>query len=131
MTDFHRINAPRIAKIEAMIATIRKSAKAQKISAGDVAELLAPVAALVAPVPTVTIVSDVEKQRIAEAGPGGYIALPPDETPKGLPRTVWKTPPHILQIDRFVADLQPLHLPIYIKHLVHRLCERADDLRAE
>ena len=72
--------------------------------------------------PVVAEVSDAEKQRIAEAGPGPVV-------PK--PRPVWRDPPHVLQIDRFVADVRPEHIGIYVKHFVHRLCERADDIRAE
>ncbi len=39
MNDFERINAPRVEKIEAMIATIRKSATSQKINPEEVAAL--------------------------------------------------------------------------------------------
>ena len=116
--DFTRINAPRVAKIEAMITTIRKSARSQKISDDDVAELLAPVAAQFADAAPPT--APVEPEAQADAA---------EPAPK--PRPVWRDPPHILQIDRFIADLPALHLSIYAKHLIHRLCERADDARAE
>ena len=39
MNDFERINAPRVEKIGAMIATIRKSATSQKINPEEVAAL--------------------------------------------------------------------------------------------
>jgi hypothetical protein len=122
MTDFTRINAPRVEKIAAMIGVIRKSARSQKISAEDVAELLAPVAALMAPAPILAEVSDAEKQQIAEAGPGAVMAIEP---PAPL-----REAPHIEQIAGFVAALPSEHLPSYITHLVNRLCEQAEQSRS-
>jgi hypothetical protein len=44
MTDFERINGPRVEKINAMLDTIDKSAKSQRIGEEDIAALLAPIA---------------------------------------------------------------------------------------
>ena len=107
MTHFTRINQPRVEQMSRMIASIRKSARSQKAGDDEVAALLAPIAALfgdtseTAPAPT---------------------------KPK---RPVWRDPPHIDQIARFVADVPSRHVDIYATHLVHRLCEMAETGRVD
>lgn len=44
MTDFERINGPRVEKIIGMLDTISKSANSQRVSEQEIAALLAPVA---------------------------------------------------------------------------------------
>ncbi len=114
MTAFTRINQPRVEKIEAMIATIRKSARSQKISDEDVAELLAPVATQLA-------VSHTEPSVEADTPP----AVPAIKPPATL-----REAPHIHQIAGFVAALPSEQLPSYITHLVNRLCEMAEQAKA-
>ncbi len=109
MTDFHRINQPRIDQIGAMIATIRKSARSQKISDEEVAEMLAPVAASV--------------------GAQSVEAVSPATTPaqvKDAPPATLREAPHIHQIAGFVASLPREQLPSYITHLANRLCEQVE-----
>ncbi len=113
MTDFTRINAPRVSKIKAMIGVIRKSAHSNKIGDEEAVELLAPVASLVCR-PT-TEVEYVKPVASAEAAPKS--------------RPVWRDPPHQDQIARFVADVPREHLPSYITHFVNRLCEQAEQTK--
>ncbi len=108
MTDFNRINQPRIAKIAAMIETVRRSARSNKISNDDVGRVLAPVAALVCGLTAPETPTD---------------DAPAPEAPK--PRLIWRDPPHEREIARFVADIRPDHVERYITHLVNRLCEMA------
>ncbi len=112
MTDFHRINQPRIDKIGATIATIRKSARSQKISDEDVAELLAPVAASVG-------------AQSAESVSPAVTPAQVETAPQPRPTTPLREAPHIHQIAGFVASLPREQLPSYITHLVNRLCEEA------
>lgn len=44
MTEFERINAPRVQKIIAMLEVIDKSARSQRIGEAEIASLLAPIA---------------------------------------------------------------------------------------
>ncbi len=112
MTDFDRINQPRIDKIKAMIATIRKSAHSQKISDEDVAELLAPVAASVG-------------AQSAEAVSPATTPAQAKDAPPACPATL-REAPHIHQIAGFVASLPREQLPSYITHLANRLCEKVE-----
>ncbi len=69
LDHFTRINQPRVAKIEATIATIRKSARSNRISPEDVAALLAPIALLLVPAVTIATrsLTDEERQKIIGA----------------------------------------------------------------
>lgn len=49
MSDFQRINAPRIEKIEAILGQIEKSARSQRVSEEERAALLAPLTHRFAP----------------------------------------------------------------------------------
>ncbi len=100
MSDFIRINQPRVEAINATLAMIHKSARSNKISDDDLRALLAPVAV-----------------------PRPSLPAEPETTPK--PRPVWRDPPHQDRIGRFVADVPRDHVRIYITHLVNRLCEMA------
>ncbi len=99
MSDFTRINQPRVEAINATLAMIHKSAHSNKISDDDLRTLLAPVAV---PRPS----------------------RPATEV-EAKPRPVWRDPPHQDRIGRFVADVPRDHVEIYITHLVARLCEMA------
>ncbi len=103
MTDFIRINRPRVDKINAILATIHKSARSNKISDDDLRALLAPVA-----VP-----------RPSRPAPE------PVPTPIKPPATL-REAPHNHQIAGFVASLPREQLPSYITHLVNRLCEKVE-----
>ena len=110
MTDFARINQPRVAKIEAMIATIRKSAKSQKISAVEVSDLLSPIAAHL-------------DGALAEAPPKA-----PAEPETVKPPATLRDAPHIQQIAGFVASLPREQLPSWITHVANRLCDEAEGI---
>ena len=51
MSEFLRINRPRVERIRAILALIDKSARSQRASAAERAELLDPLAELLAPAP--------------------------------------------------------------------------------
>ena len=56
---------------------------------------------------------------------------PPVEPATRVKRAaVWRDPPHIQQIARFVADVPSEHLSSYITHLVNRLCEMAEQAKS-
>ncbi len=101
MTDFIRINQPRVEAINATLAMIHKSARSNKISDDDLRALLAHVTV---PRPS----------------------RPATEMPTAKPPATLREAPHIHQIAGFVASLPRDHLPSYITHLVNRLCEQAE-----
>ncbi len=105
MSDFIRINQPRVEAINATLDMIHKSARSNKISDDDLRALLAPVAV---PRPS----------------------RPANEA-KPKPRPIWREPVHEREIARFVADIRPEHVERYITHLVNRLCEMAEAGRAD
>ncbi len=109
MTDFARINQPRVEKIAAMIGVIRKSGRSQKVSAEDVAALLAPVAAQFADTP---------------APAAGIAQAPTSERPhEPTPPVPLTEAPHIGRIAMFVDTLPAAHLSSYLLHIGNRLCE--------
>ena len=56
---------------------------------------------------------------------------PPVEPATRVKRAaVWRDPPHIQQIARFVADVPSEHLSSYITHLFNRLCEMAEQTKS-
>ncbi len=118
MPDFTRINLPRVEKITALILTIRKSARSQKISDKDVAEMLAPVASLACGPTTAEVTTIITPPSVDADTP------PAKALPKARP--IWRDPPHIEQIAGFVAALPNEQIPSYITHLVNRLCEQAE-----
>ncbi len=103
MARFTNTNQPRVDKIVAMITTIRKSAKSNRIGDDALAALLAPVSALV-----------------------GDTATPEPVAAPARPLGALCKAPHILQIAEFVAALPREQLPSYITHIVNRLCEAAE-----
>ncbi len=114
MTDFIRINQPRVDKINDILAMIWKSANSQGIVLSEILALLEGVK-VGKPVP-VAVVSDAERQEIIKAGPGPVKpapALPMAETP------------HYHRIGAFVDNLPADQLPSYITYIVNRLCESA------
>ncbi len=116
MTDFTRINQPRVEMIGDILAMIRRSAHSQKISDEDVAELLAPVAALVCGPTTTKAHTTVVSCYVDKAGPGPAKpapALPMAETP------------HYHRIGAFVDNLPAEHLENYITSITGRLCDLA------
>ncbi len=119
MPDFTRINTPRVEKITAMIATILKSARSQRIADEDVAALLAPVSDQLA----VLFECDGTPAPAAPVEPVGA-------TTSIKPPTTLRDAPHVHQIAGFVAALPSEQLPSYITHLVNRLCEQAEQAKA-
>ncbi len=119
MSDFTRINAPRVAKIEARLSVIRKSARSQNIGNDEIAALLAPV------VDMVTLALSAPPPLPREPIVGYGTAAAPIKPPATL-----REAPHIHQIAGFVAALPSEQLPSYITHLVNRLCEQAEQAKA-
>ncbi len=103
MISFTNTNQPRVEKVVAMIATIRKSAKNNRIGDDALAALLAPILVLV-----------------------GDTATPEPVAAPARPLGALCKAPHIEQIAGFVAALPREQLPIYITHIVNRLCEAAE-----
>ncbi len=63
---------------------------------------------------------------LGEPVPLSEVIPPPAEPATRAKRpAVWRDPPHMDQIARFVADVPSEHLSSYITHLVNRLCEMA------
>jgi hypothetical protein len=112
MTEFARINAPRVATILAKLGQIAKSANSQRISDEDVTELLAPVAAQFTATPPAETNVPLTHGESAEISEGRIRKLP-----------ALREAPHIHQIAGFVASLPRDQLPSYITHLVNRVCE--------
>ncbi len=106
MTEFQRINGPRVAKIGSIISTIYKSARSNKISGEDLTALMAPVA------------NRLHGPRCGEVTVEASPAIKPPAT--------LREAPHIHQIAGFVASLPREQLPSYITHLVNRLCEQVE-----
>ncbi len=113
MTDFARINQPRVEAINNILAMIHKSARSNKISDDDLRALLAPVAV---PRPAPVTVSDANLQEIINAGPGPVKLIP------ALPMA---ETPHYHRIGVFVDNLPADQLRSYITYIVNRLCESA------
>lgn len=67
MTDFHRINAPRVEKLVATLEVIDKSARSNKATAGEWAALLGPVTSFI------------------EGVAGGVSPAAPEDHPKPAP----------------------------------------------
>ncbi len=109
MTEFQRVNGPRVTKIGSMISTIYKSARSNKISGVDLTELMAPIA------------NRLHGPRCGEVTVEAAPAVNPIKPPAMLRDT-----PHIHQIAGFVASLPREQLPSYITHMVNRLCERVE-----
>ncbi len=103
MTDFTRINQPRVDKINAMISVVFKSARSNRTEGDEVNALLDPI-----------------RDRL-----GSTPAPQPVPTPVKPPATL-REAPHIQQIAGFVASLPREQLPSYITHLVNRLCEKVE-----
>ncbi len=118
MPDFTRINQPRVEKINDILAMIWKSANSQGVPLAEINALLDGVKCQPR---AAAVVSDAERQQIADAGPGPVVLT--------KPRPIWRDPPHQDRIGRFVADIRPEHCEIYIQHLVSRLCEMAKQNR--
>ena len=106
MSEFIRINAPRVMKLQDMLATVLKSAKSNKADGQEIERLLIPL--------------------FADIGTAGFIVTTgemPTVTPAAQPRPSILRTPHILQIGEFVAGLQSEQLPSFLTHIVDRMCE--------
>ncbi len=106
MTDFIRINQPRIDKINDILAMIRKSATSQDVAMLEVMSLMGEVK-LHLPPSQETVEAPTTPQ--AKKAP----ALPMSETP------------HYHRIGAFVDNLPAEHLEYYIGSITGRLCEIA------
>lgn len=116
MTDFHRINTPRVEKIAKMLATIQTSAKSQRAEA-DLGALLAPIqealGAILGGQRTEVAQAPQEAAQEAEAAP----ARP------GAPACRW-------QSLRDVAERAPLaDFPICLAVYQNRITDALDEIR--
>jgi hypothetical protein len=130
MTDFIRINTPRVEKIAAMIATIHKSAKSQKASEGDLFGLLGSVRnALGNKVVVVAEIADTDKAFIAAAGPGAAVHVMPADVPARVEIAMsnWSRDRIPLNVD----DIPDNQLTAYATQIVARLCDAVEQIGDE
>ena len=104
MTEFARINQPRIARIEAAISTIQKSGRSNKVSYEDLAAIMEPIAALLRG--TTELRSTTESETVTPAKP-----IPLSQAP------------HIHRIGAFVDGIPRHLLTSYLTHISNRICE--------
>ena len=108
MSDFVRINQPRVAKILSTLDQVRKSARSQRPDPVEIAELLDPV--------------HLELMALA-----GHKTAPKASDPTDDPGPVLPIleAPHFHRISAFVAQLPAGHIPSYMTYLMCRLCDMA------
>ncbi len=117
MSDFERINQPRVDKIVAALAVIRKSARSNRADPVEAYRLTLPIrdALVVAFDPGDSIEAKAEEWR--------QLTAEPPVAPK---RTTILEAPHIMRIGEFVAGLPIEHLAPMITHLTNRICEELE-----
>lgn len=136
MTEFERINAPRVKKLMKQIETILKSARSNKVTDAEIVELMAPVTKIITSLPgggatmtpTGAVINTGQPVTLRPAAPmpGAelpQLPMPPKPAPVARSHTARNT------IREVAEQCDLTDFPVAIAVYQNRLDEALDDLK--